>query len=58
MSLTHGPAFDLERFRAGLLHVLTLVMGPRPNPGPHHLRNPRLGPPPPASLVTRPRSAI
>ncbi|XP_016021481.2 protein amnionless [Rousettus aegyptiacus] len=24
VSLTHGPAFDLERFRAGLLHVLTL----------------------------------
>lgn len=48
VSLSHGPDFDLERFRARLLHdFLTLVMGPRPNPGPHHLCSPRLGPPPP-----------
>lgn len=29
MSLTHGPAFDLERYRSRLLHTF-LVTGPRP----------------------------
>ncbi|XP_060151302.1 protein amnionless isoform X6 [Globicephala melas] len=35
VSLTHGPAFDLQRYRARLLHAfLALVMGPRPDRGP------------------------
>ena len=35
VSLTHGPTFDLEQYRARLLHdFLTLVLGPRPCPGP------------------------
>lgn len=35
MSLTHGPAFDLARYRARLLSdFLTLVMAPLPLPAP------------------------
>ena len=36
MSLTHGSAFDLQQYRARLLHTfLALVLRPRPQPGPH-----------------------
>lgn len=48
VSLTHGPTFDLERYRERLLQTF-LVMGPRPPPSPCH------PPPPPPPPGTSPR---
>ncbi len=41
MSLTHGPTFDIERYRARLLRAF-LVTGPRPRPRPAPPRGARL----------------